>query len=83
MPWCSPLNGMSSAIWIWRLAHRMAQAVLIDGRNLFDDAKARSSGFDYAGIGHGVKTQTRTPARKAMSAVASYDTRVRALQTVR
>jgi UDPglucose 6-dehydrogenase len=64
------------------LAHRMAQAVLIDGRNLFDDAKARRAGFDYAGIGHGVKTQGRTPARKAMSAAASYDTRVGALQSV-
>jgi UDPglucose 6-dehydrogenase len=33
------------------MAKRMNQAVLVDGRNLFDPAKARAAGFDYVGIG--------------------------------
>jgi UDPglucose 6-dehydrogenase len=32
-------------------AGRMNNAVLIDGRNLFDPEKARRAGFEYAGIG--------------------------------
>jgi UDPglucose 6-dehydrogenase len=34
-----------------QLARRMNKAVLIDGRNLFQPAHARASGFEYAGIG--------------------------------
>ncbi|MDE3198977.1 MAG: UDP-glucose/GDP-mannose dehydrogenase family protein [Acidobacteriota bacterium] len=37
------------------LASRMNHAVLIDGRNLFDPAKAREAGFDYAGVGRAVR----------------------------
>ena len=33
------------------LAECMARPVLIDGRNLFDAADARSAGFDYSGVG--------------------------------
>jgi UDPglucose 6-dehydrogenase len=33
------------------VAGKMAHAVLIDGRNLFDPEAARKAGFDYAGIG--------------------------------
>jgi UDPglucose 6-dehydrogenase len=50
------------------LARRMAQPILIDGRNLFDDEKVRRAGFDYAGIGRGVKAQDRVAVRKAMRA---------------
>ena len=45
------------------LARRMAQAILIDGRNLFDEGKARGAGFNYAGIGRGVKAQERVAAQ--------------------
>jgi len=34
-----------------QLAGRMNQAVLIDGRNLFQPGQAREAGFQYAGIG--------------------------------
>jgi len=50
------------------LAGWMAQAILIDGRNLFDAEMARSSGFDYAGIGQCVKVQRRGAIVKAVSA---------------
>ena len=33
------------------MARRMNQAILVDGRNLFDPANARAAGFDYVGIG--------------------------------
>jgi UDPglucose 6-dehydrogenase len=33
------------------LARRMARAILVDGRNLFDPETARQAGFDYCGIG--------------------------------
>jgi UDPglucose 6-dehydrogenase len=33
------------------LAKRMARAILVDGRNLFDPEAARRPGFDYCGIG--------------------------------
>jgi UDPglucose 6-dehydrogenase len=33
------------------LAKRMARAILVDGRNLFDPETARQAGFDYCGIG--------------------------------
>jgi UDPglucose 6-dehydrogenase len=33
------------------LAQRMARAILVDGRNLFDPEAARQAGFDYCGIG--------------------------------
>jgi UDPglucose 6-dehydrogenase len=33
------------------LATRMARAILVDGRNLFDPEAARQAGFDYCGIG--------------------------------
>ncbi len=37
-----------------QLAGRMNQAVLIDGRNLFQPRQAREAGFEYAGIGRAV-----------------------------
>jgi UDPglucose 6-dehydrogenase len=55
------------------LAGRMAQAILIDGRNLFDAEKAQNVGFDYAGIGHCVKVPRRVAAAKAMSATGSHE----------
>jgi UDPglucose 6-dehydrogenase len=36
------------------LASRMNRPILVDGRNLFDPAKAREAGFDYSGIGRAV-----------------------------
>jgi UDPglucose 6-dehydrogenase len=33
------------------LASRMARAILVDGRNLYDPEAARQAGFDYCGIG--------------------------------
>jgi UDPglucose 6-dehydrogenase len=33
------------------LAQRMARAILVDGRNLFNPEAARQAGFDYCGIG--------------------------------
>jgi len=56
------------------LAGRMAQAILIDGRNLFDTGMASSAGFDYAGIGHCcMKVQRRVAVAKAMSATANHE----------
>jgi UDPglucose 6-dehydrogenase len=37
------------------MAGKMAHAVLIDGRNLFDPDTARKAGFDYAGIGRSTR----------------------------
>jgi UDPglucose 6-dehydrogenase len=54
------------------LAGRMAQAILIDGRNLFDDREVRLAGFDYAGIGHGRKVQPRMAAQKTVPSLESY-----------
>jgi UDPglucose 6-dehydrogenase len=56
------------------LARSMAQAILIDGRNLFDEGKARGAGFNYAGIGRGVKAQERVAVRKTVRAVERYET---------
>lgn len=39
------------------LARRMARPVLVDGRNLFDPGEARRAGFDYSGIGAGMREQ--------------------------
>lgn len=44
------------------MARRMSQAVLIDGRNLFDPAKARAAGFEYAGIGRANSKPVRADA---------------------
>jgi UDPglucose 6-dehydrogenase len=41
------------------LAKRMARAILIDGRNLFDPEAARQAGFDYSGIGRPPRTAVR------------------------
>ena len=43
-----------------QLAERMNNAVLIDGRNLFQPEKARAAGFDYAGIGRAVPRSNGT-----------------------
>jgi UDPglucose 6-dehydrogenase len=37
------------------VAKRMSRAVLIDGRNLYDSARAREAGFDYVGIGRATR----------------------------
>jgi UDPglucose 6-dehydrogenase len=42
------------------IAQSMARAVLIDGRNQFDAAEARRAGFDYTGIGCGLRSLTGT-----------------------
>jgi hypothetical protein len=46
------------------LAKRMARAILVDGRNLFDPEAARRAGFDYCGIG-----RPQRAARENMPAV--------------
>jgi UDPglucose 6-dehydrogenase len=40
-----------AALDLRNLAKRMAHAILVDGRNLFDPEAARQAGFDYCGIG--------------------------------
>lgn len=40
------------------LAGRMDHAVLIDGRNMFDAAKATAAGFDYTGMGRATHRNT-------------------------
>jgi hypothetical protein len=47
------------------LAKRMAHAILVDGRNLFDPEVARRAGFDYTGIGRPQRAGARTPAEIA------------------
>jgi UDPglucose 6-dehydrogenase len=42
------------------LAKRMARAILVDGRNLFDPEVARRAGFDYTGIGRPQRAGVRT-----------------------
>jgi UDPglucose 6-dehydrogenase len=42
------------------LAQRMARAILVDGRNLFDPDAARQAGFDYCGIGRPQRGAART-----------------------
>ena len=45
------------------LAKRMARAILVDGRNLFDPEAARQAGFDYCGIGRPQRAaRTNVPA---------------------
>ena len=46
------------------LAKRMARAILVDGRNLFDPEAARQAGFDYCGIG-----RPQRAARTSMPAI--------------
>jgi UDPglucose 6-dehydrogenase len=33
------------------MAQKMNRPVLVDGRNVFDPARARAAGFDYVGVG--------------------------------
>ncbi len=40
-----------AALDLHEMAERMARAILVDGRNLFDPEAARKAGFDYCGIG--------------------------------
>jgi UDPglucose 6-dehydrogenase len=42
------------------IAQSMARAVFVDGRNQFDAAEARRAGFDYTGIGCGLRSLTGT-----------------------
>jgi UDPglucose 6-dehydrogenase len=42
------------------IAQLMARAVLIDGRNQFDATEARRAGFDYTGIGYGLRSLAET-----------------------
>ena len=54
------------------LASRMNNAVLIDGRNLFNPEKARVAGFEYAGVGranHRSNGHAHAPAEDAKSTV--------------
>jgi len=44
------------------LAKRMARAILVDGRNLFDPEAARRAGFDYSGIGRPQRSAVRNGA---------------------
>ena len=44
------------------LAARMAQRILVDGRNLFDPAAARRAGLDYSGIGRNGRTRHQSKA---------------------
>jgi UDPglucose 6-dehydrogenase len=47
------------------MARRMNRAVMVDGRNLFDPAKARLAGFEYVGIGRSSRKNTREEASVA------------------
>lgn len=50
------------------LAKRMARAILVDGRNLFDPETARQAGFDYCGIGRPQRAvRTNGPAVPTMT----------------
>ena len=44
---------MTDEAWVQQhlIYERMARAILVDGRNLFDPEAARQAGFDYCGIG--------------------------------
>jgi UDPglucose 6-dehydrogenase len=55
------------------MAGKMAHAVLIDGRNLFDPDAARKAGFDYAGIGRSTRQDSNhlTDVSNHLSAVIS------------
>jgi len=55
-----------AALDLGGLAKRMARAILVDGRNLFDPETARKAGFDYCGIGR--------PQRAARHNVATMPT---------
>jgi UDPglucose 6-dehydrogenase len=48
------------------LAASMSSAILIDGRNVFDQVQAAAAGFDYAGIG----TSPPAPARREAGATS-------------
>jgi UDPglucose 6-dehydrogenase len=59
-----------------QLAGRMNQAVLIDGRNLFQPRQAREAGFEYAGIGRAVSrpgSNGQPDAKPVAAAVPSAD----------
>jgi UDPglucose 6-dehydrogenase len=47
------------------VSRRMATAVMIDGRNLFDPARARAAGFDYTGIGRALGHASRIQAAQS------------------
>ena len=52
------------------LAGMMEQAILVDGRNLFDPQQARDAGFDYTGIGrsdNSRSTKKQSPQKIATS----------------
>ena len=49
------------------LAKRMAHAILVDGRNLFDPEAARQAGFDYCGIGRPQRARNGAPAPTPVS----------------
>jgi UDPglucose 6-dehydrogenase len=49
------------------IAHLMHQAVLVDGRNLYDPEAARNAGFDYSGIGRAARTRTNRNGQKGDS----------------
>jgi UDPglucose 6-dehydrogenase len=44
-------------------AGRMANPLIIDGRNFLDPAKLRDAGFTYEGIGRAAGPPASTPAR--------------------
>src|SRR5579862_5894917 len=52
------------ALDLREVAKRMARAILVDGRNLFDPEAARQAGFDYSGVGRpqrGVRNGAAVP----------------------
>ena len=51
------------------LAMRMARAILVDGRNLFDPEAARQAGFDYCGIGRPQRGAARANAPAVTTAI--------------
>jgi UDPglucose 6-dehydrogenase len=55
------------------MAGRMNNAVLIDGRNLFDPEKAREAGFAYNGIGRCLSRSNGAPSPKQPAASAVAD----------
>jgi UDPglucose 6-dehydrogenase len=52
------------------VAREMAHRILIDGRNLFDPEEAGRAGFDYSGIGRGLRVGNRSTFVSRLKATA-------------
>ena len=54
-----------------QVARMMRQAILVDGRNLYDPEAARSAGFDYSGVGRAGRARNSRPGQKETSQPAN------------